>query len=74
MVVEVPVSTPSLADAMGDMRKWLDHRRCTPILFATTRDGPGTVLIRVEFADPDVALAFRAAFGASEPEAPAAAA
>ena len=74
MVVEVPISTPSLANAMSRMRNWLDERRCTPILFTTTSDQPGTVLIRVDFDAAADALAFKASFGPAEPQAPAAAA
>ena len=67
MIVEVPADTASLADAMSQMRDWLDQRRCTPILFATTSEQPGTVVIRVEFADGGDAAAFRAAFGEAQP-------
>ena len=74
MVVEVPIDTASLADAMTQMRDWLDKRGCTPSLFATTSGQPGTIVIRVEFADGGDAAAFRAAFGTTEPEETVAAA
>ena len=74
MVVELSVNSASLADAMGRMRNCLDRRRCTPVLFATSSDATGTVLIRIEFADAADAAAFRASFRPAEPEAPAAAA
>ena len=63
----LPIDTASLADAMSQMRDWLDKRACMPILFATTREQLGTVVIRVEFADGGDAAAFRAAFGQAEP-------
>jgi hypothetical protein len=74
MVVEIPINAPSLADTMGRMRRWLDKHHCTPVLFATKSEQPGSVLIHVEFADAADAAAFQAAFGAAEPKAPAAAA
>jgi hypothetical protein len=74
MVVELSVNTPSLADAMSRMRNWLDQRRCTPVLFATTSNGTGEVLIRVEFAEAADAVEFRVSFGPAEPKLPAAAA
>ena len=67
MVVEVPISTASLADTMSQMRDWLDQHRCTPTLFATTSEQPRTVVIHVEFADNGDAAAFRAAFGQAQP-------
>ena len=73
MVVEVPVSTRSLSDAMSRMRNWLEEHRCTPILFSTASDESGVVLIRVEFDAAADALAFKASFGPVEPQAPAAA-
>ena len=75
MVVEVPIATASLADAMSQMRNWLDKRRCTPTLFGTTPgEEPGTVVIRVEFDSGADAAAFYAAFGPAEPEETVAAA
>ena len=74
MVVDIPINASSLGDTMGRMRSWLDEHNCTPVLFATKSEQPGAVLIHVEFADAADAAAFRAAFGAAEPEASAAAA
>jgi hypothetical protein len=73
MVVDIPISAASLADTMGRMRSWLEKHQCTPVLFATKTEQRGAVLIRVEFADAADAVAFQVAFGAAEPEAPAAA-
>jgi len=58
----------------GQHAERLDHRRCTLVLFTTTSDDPGTILMRVEFAQLADALAFKASFGAAESQAPAAAA
>ncbi len=68
MVVEVPVVTASLADAMTRMRIWLDQRRCTPVLFTTKSGHAGTVVVHVEFHTSADAAGFRAAFGPTEPE------
>jgi len=72
MVVEIAGSTPSLAQAMSRMRDWLDQRGCTPVRFEMRPEQPGSIVIRVEFADNADAAAFRATFGPVQPEAPAA--
>jgi hypothetical protein len=74
MVVEIPISAASLADTMSRMRSWLDKHYCTPVLFATKSQQPGSVLIHVEFADAGDAAGFRAAFDLANSEDPVAAA
>ena len=63
MIVEIAISAGALAGALANMRSWLDHNHCAPVLFRTkSGEQPDIILIRVEFeADAD-ATAFRLAF------------
>lgn len=74
MIVEIPISTGSLAGFLANMRNWLDHNACTPVLFQTESQEPGTILIRIGFAAINDAERFRKAFGADSPDIAGAAA
>jgi hypothetical protein len=46
--VEVSLVGWKLADAMGELRKWLDHNDCVPISFDITRGSRRRVLVVVD--------------------------
>lgn len=50
-----------LADAMGELRVWLDHNDCVPVSFDIKRQRRG-VLVRVVFADDEQAEQFERRF------------
>jgi len=50
-----------LADAMGELRVWLDHNDCVPVSFDINRQGRG-VLVRVIFAEDEQAEQFERRF------------
>ncbi|MBV9016777.1 MAG: hypothetical protein JO058_14085 [Alphaproteobacteria bacterium] len=53
-----------LADAMSALRIWLDHNDCVPVSFDVVRAQPrGVVVVRIVFADDQVANAFLREFG-----------
>ena len=53
-----------LADAMGALRIWLDHNDCVPVSFDVVRANPrGVVVVRIVFADDQMANAFLREFG-----------
>lgn len=51
-----------LADAMGEMRRWLDLTRITPKCFTFSAAGRGLVF-RLEFENGNQAAAFAHSFG-----------
>ena len=50
-----------LADAMGELRVWLDHNDCVPVSFDFHRQERG-VLVRVVFAEDEQAEQFERRF------------
>lgn len=50
-----------LADAMGELRVWLDHHDYVPVCFDISKKKPG-VLVRIVFADDLAAKAFKRSF------------
>jgi hypothetical protein len=62
---EVKISLPGwkLADAMGELRTWLDHQNCVPVDFEMERDKREVLIIRIVFPDDHVAEAFERDFG-----------
>ena len=53
-----------LADAMSTLRIWLDHNDCVPVSFDVVRAKPrGVVVVRIVFADDQMANAFLREFG-----------
>jgi hypothetical protein len=46
-----------LADAMSELRVWLDHNDCVPVSFDIRRQGQG-VLVRIVFAKDEQAEQF----------------
>ena len=62
---EVNISLPGwkLADAMGELRKWLDHHNCVPVNFDIGRGKRKVLVVRILFADDAKADAFERDFG-----------
>jgi hypothetical protein len=56
------VAALELGATMSGMREFLDRHGADPVRFETMRDGPGTVIVRVEFNGSDVAELFRREF------------
>ena len=50
-----------LADAMGELRVWLDHYDHVPVSFDISKKKAG-VLVRIVFADEPAAKAFKRSF------------
>jgi hypothetical protein len=50
-----------IAGAMAELQLWLDQYHCVPHSFEVTRAG-GSVVVRVQFEDPDLAEAFEREF------------
>ena len=57
--VEVPLTRESLAEALGELRKWLDHHACVPVDFDIARREGARLIIRVVFEDEVMAEAFQ---------------
>ena len=52
-----------LADAMGELRIWLDRRNYVPVSFDIASEEQGVLLIRIVFPEDDMAEAFLRDFG-----------
>jgi hypothetical protein len=50
-----------LADAMSELRVWLDHNDCVPVSFDIRRQGQG-VLLQIVFAEDEQAEQFERRF------------
>ena len=50
-----------LADAMGELRVWLDHNDYVPVSFEISKQKPG-VLVRMIFADARAGEGFKRTF------------
>ena len=61
MQVEFRVPRNSFAASLGDMREWLDNRKCPPVRFETSDEG-AAVRIRIELPNESLAEAFRQTF------------
>ena len=61
--VDLHVNRTGFGESLSDMRRWLDHKHCTPASFETTTEPAGTVLVRVEFTEAEDAEAFKRDFG-----------
>jgi hypothetical protein len=61
--VEVQLKGWRLADAMGELRKWLDHNDCVPVSFDIARGKSRVLVVRMTFAEDHMADAFRRHFG-----------
>jgi hypothetical protein len=61
--VEVRLKRQKLADALSDMRQWLDRHDCIPIRFDIVRGKRGALLANVVFKEDHMAEAFLRDFG-----------
>ena len=63
MEVEVRLSGWRLADALSELRVWLDHHQCTPESFEIAKSANGAVLVRIAFVEDALAKRFKREFG-----------
>jgi hypothetical protein len=56
--VEVRLKRQKLADALGEMRQWLDRQDCIPISFDIVRGKRRALLANVVFKEDHMAEAF----------------
>ena len=61
--VEISLTGWELADAMGELRKWLDHHNCVPVNFDIERGKGGVLVVRISFANDAMADIFKRDFG-----------
>ena len=61
--VEVRLRVWKIADALGEMRKWLDHYDCLPVSLEIVRAASGALLVCIEFNQKGMAKAFQRDFG-----------
>lgn len=59
--VEIELKGWVIADAMAELRIWLDHNDCVPLGFDISRL-PSGIQVRVEFGDDAMAEAFEQEF------------
>ena len=60
--VEIQLRGWTLADAMAELRIWLDHNDCVPVSFDIRRLPTGALRVRVQFSDDALAEAFEREF------------
>ena len=61
--VEVRLKRQKLADALGEMRQWLDGHTCIPVSFDIVRGKRGALLANVVFREDHIVEAFLRDFG-----------
>jgi hypothetical protein len=49
--VKISLTSWTLADAMGELREWLDHHDCVPVNFDIERGKRRVLVVRILFAD-----------------------
>ena len=60
--VEIRLTGWRIADAMAELRIWLDHNDCVPLSFEIRRLQSRALGVRIEFTDDAVAEAFEREF------------
>ena len=60
--VEISLTGWKLADALGELRKWLDHNDCVPVSFDISRGKAGLLAVRMLLAEDHMADAFERDF------------
>jgi hypothetical protein len=63
MEVEVRLSGWRLADALRELRVWLDHHQCTPQNFEIAKSANAVLLMRIAFVEDELAERFKREFG-----------
>jgi hypothetical protein len=61
--IETRLKIWKMADALGELRKWLDHNRCVPVNFEISRAATGSLLVRIVFEHDHQAKRFERDFG-----------
>jgi hypothetical protein len=61
--VEVRLVGWKLADALNELRKWLDHHNCVPVNFDISRGKRRVLVVRIVFTEDHLADTFRRDFG-----------
>jgi hypothetical protein len=61
--VEVRLQGWKMADALGELCKWLDHNDCVPVRFDIYRAANGGLLVDMELRDDGLAERFHRDFG-----------
>ena len=61
--VKISLTGWKLADALGELRKWLDHNNCVPVNFDIERGKRRVLVVRILFADDAMADMFERDFG-----------
>ena len=61
--VEVRLTGWKIADALAELRQWLDHHQCTPVNFNLSRAKNRVLLVSIQFNEANMAEAFRRDFG-----------
>jgi len=61
--VKIRLTGWTLADAMGELCKWLDHHDCVPVHFDIERGKRRVLVVRILFADDATANVFERDFG-----------
>ena len=74
MRIEVRVGRSAFAQALSDLREWIDGHGGEPVKFESAGDPNGDIVVRLQFARPELGFAFRRDWvQAALAEAPAAA-
>jgi hypothetical protein len=60
--VEVRLKGWKLADAMAELRVWLDRNDCVPVNFDISKERRGVLLVRVVFREDHMANTFQQEF------------
>ena len=61
--VELRLTGWMIADAMSELRIWLDHYNCVPLNFEISKLPTGGIRVSVEFSDDILAERFEQEFG-----------
>ena len=60
--VEVTLTGCTIADAMAELRVWLDHNDYVPLSFEIRKLPSGEIWVRIEFSDDTIAETFEREF------------
>ena len=72
-IVELRVARKGFGETLGEMRQWIDRHGADPVKFETSMEPDGHIAVRLEFARPELGLAFRRDWGIADIAAAAAA-
>ena len=61
--VELQLVDWMIADAMAELRIWLDHYNCVPLSFDISKLPTGGIRVTIEFSEDDLAARFKREFG-----------